>query len=126
MPGPPEAHAAGAGGIQSFMGAFDDELTDELSQGREDMEHKSSAGGRGVQGLVQALEAHAGAAQVSDQGDEVLQGAGEPVQVVQGRVELFALGGTAGLPLGEHPQAPGFLQGADLPVEDLSSRETRA
>jgi hypothetical protein len=129
--GPPEAHAAGAGGVQAFMSAFDDELTNELGQGGEDMEHEPPAGGSGVQGLVQALEAHAAAAQISDQGDEVLQGAGEPVQaednegvpraqVVKGRVELFTLGGAAGLLLGEHPQAPGFLQGADLPVEDLS------
>jgi len=36
--GPAEAHAAGAGGIQSFAGALDDQLADELRQRGEDME----------------------------------------------------------------------------------------
>jgi hypothetical protein len=37
-------------------------------------------GGGGVQGLVQALEADAAAAQRADDGDQVGQGPGEPVQ----------------------------------------------
>jgi hypothetical protein len=54
---PPEAHAACAGGVQSFAGALDDQLADEFGECGEDMEDQPAAGGGGVQCLVQALEA---------------------------------------------------------------------
>jgi hypothetical protein len=41
---PPEAHAAGAGGVQSFVGALDDQFADELGECGEDVEDQSAAG----------------------------------------------------------------------------------
>jgi hypothetical protein len=52
--GPPEARAAGAGGVQSLAGALDDQLADELGQRGEDVEDQPAAGGGGVQRFVQA------------------------------------------------------------------------
>jgi len=40
---PPQALAAGAGGVQALAGAFRDELADELGQGREDVEDQAAA-----------------------------------------------------------------------------------
>jgi len=57
------------------VGAFDDELADELGQGGEDVEDQPPAGGGGVQGLVQRAESDAAAAQLGDQADQVGQGA---------------------------------------------------
>src|SRR6185437_3012539 len=71
---PPQARAAGAGGVQALAGALDDQLADELGQGGEDVEDQPAAGGGGVQGLVQALEADTAPAQRADDGDQVGQG----------------------------------------------------
>ena len=86
------------------------------------MEDEPAAGGGGVQGFVQGLEADAAPSQVGDQGDQVGQGAGEPVeadndqcvagaQVVQTGLELGSFSGAAGPLLGEYPQAPDLGQG---------------
>ena len=53
---PPEARAAGTGGVQALAGALDDQLADELRQRGEDVEDQPAAGSGGVQGLMQALE----------------------------------------------------------------------
>jgi hypothetical protein len=42
--GPAESLAAGAGGVQAFAGALDDELADELGEGGEDVEDQAAAG----------------------------------------------------------------------------------
>lgn len=76
------------------------------------MEDEPTAGGGGVQRLVQGTEADAALAQPGHDGDEVLQGAAQPVQrghhegvagaqVVQRFPQLLALGGLAGLLVGE-------------------------
>jgi hypothetical protein len=51
--GRPSRCPRGAGGVEALVGAFDDELADELGEGGEDVEDEPSAGGGGVQGLVQ-------------------------------------------------------------------------
>jgi hypothetical protein len=56
---PPEAHAAGAGGVRSLLCAPGDQLADELPQRGKDAEDQPAPGGGGVEGLVQALEADA-------------------------------------------------------------------
>src|SRR5450759_1146955 len=117
-----EAGTAGACGVEAFASAFDDEFADELGQGGEDVEDEPATGRGGVQRLVHAAEADAVAAQVGDQGDQVGQGAGEPVeadndqgvagaQVVQTGLELGSFSGAAGPLLGEYPQAPDLGQG---------------
>ncbi|KWX05457.1 hypothetical protein TH66_01775 [Carbonactinospora thermoautotrophica] len=129
--GPAEALAAGAGGDQAFVGGLDDEFADELGQGGEDVEDQPAAGGGGVQGLVQALEADAAAEQVRDQGDQVGQGAGEPVpagddegvagaQVVQAGRQFGPVGAFARELVGEHPDASGLGEGVDLAVQVLA------
>jgi hypothetical protein len=77
---PPEAYASGLGGGQALVGAFDDEFADELGEGGEHVEHQAPARGGGVEGFLQRPESHAATAQVRDDRDEVLQGAGEPVE----------------------------------------------
>lgn len=74
------ADAAGLGGGQALVGAFDDEFADELGEGGEHVEDQAAARRGGVEGLFQGSEPDAAAAQVGDDRDEVLQGAGEPVQ----------------------------------------------
>ena len=54
---PPEALAAGAGGVQALAGAFDDQFADELGERGEDVEDQPAAGSGGVECLVQAFEA---------------------------------------------------------------------
>jgi hypothetical protein len=73
MAGGRPRRAAGAGGVQSLAGAFDDQLADELGERGEDMEHQPAARGGGVQGLVQALKPDPAAAQRGDDGDQVGQ-----------------------------------------------------
>ena len=77
---PPEALAAGAGGVQSLAGALDDQFADELRQRGKDVEDQPAAGSGGVECLVQALEAGALPAQRADDLDQVGQGPGQPVQ----------------------------------------------
>ena len=112
------------------MGAFDDEFADEFGEGGEDVEDQPAAGGGGVDGLVQAAEAHAAGAELGDEGDEVLQGPREAVeagdhegvagaQVVQARGQLGPVGVLAALLVGEHPHAPGLGEGVQLAVEVL-------
>jgi len=91
--GPAEAHAAGAGGIQSFAGALDDQLADELGQGCEDVENQTSAGRGGVEVLVQRRESDLAGAQLGDHADQVVQG---PAVAVEGRDDQ----GVAGLKKG--------------------------
>jgi hypothetical protein len=43
-PGPAEARAAGAGGVQAFVGALDDQLADELEERGEDVEDQPAPG----------------------------------------------------------------------------------
>jgi hypothetical protein len=68
----PADAASGAGGGEAFAGAGDDELADELGQGGEDVEDEPTAGGGGVQVLVQALEPDVAGTQVADGGDQML------------------------------------------------------
>ena len=84
--GPPQADAAGAGGVQALPGALDDQLADELGQCGEDVEDQPAAGGGGVQGLVQALEPDAVPAQRADDLDQVGQGPGQPSRLGTTRV----------------------------------------
>ena len=109
-----------------------DESPDELGQGREDVEDQPAARGGGVQRLVQGSEPGA-AAQPGHDGDQALQGPGQPVQarddedvagaeVVQARGELGTAGGLARLLAGEDPDAAGLGQGSGLPVQDLPGR----
>ena len=51
---PPEALAAGAGGVQALAGALGDQFADELGERGEDVEDQPAAGGGGVECLVQA------------------------------------------------------------------------
>jgi hypothetical protein len=73
--------------------------------------------------------------QTGHDGDEVLQGAAEPVQgrddqgvalaqVVQGLPEFFAFDVLAGLLVGEDPDAARLGQRGDLPVQNWSFVET--
>src|SRR6267142_1066693 len=71
MAGGRPGRAAAAGGVQALAGALDDQFADELGQRGEDVEDQPAAGGGGVQGLVQALEADSLPAQRGDDGDQV-------------------------------------------------------
>ncbi len=75
-----ESHAASLGGGQTLVGALHDQLADELSEGGEDVEDETAAGGSGVEGFLQGPEADAAATQIGDDRDEVGQRAGEPVE----------------------------------------------
>jgi len=57
-----------------------DESPDELGQGREDVEDQPAVPGGGVQRLVQGPEPGAAAAQPGHDGDQILQGPGQPAQ----------------------------------------------
>jgi hypothetical protein len=72
-------HAAGRGVEQREP--LHDECPDELGQAREDVEDQPAARGGGVQRIVQGPEPGAAAAQPGHDGDQVLQGPGQPVQV---------------------------------------------
>jgi hypothetical protein len=54
------------------VGAFHDELADELGERGEDVEHQPAAGGGGVDRLVQRPEPDTSPPQVTDQRDQVL------------------------------------------------------
>jgi hypothetical protein len=94
------------------------------------VEDEPAAGGGGVEGLAQGAEADAAAAQLRDDSDQVLEGAGEPVEagddegvagaeVVQAGGQPGPVGGLARLLVREHADAPGVGEGAGLPVEGL-------
>src|SRR5512135_454440 len=68
------------GGGQSGLGALPDQVTLELSERAEDMEHQLAAACRGVDLLLQGLEADAPLLQHGDGVDEVAQRAAQPVQ----------------------------------------------
>ena len=99
------------------------------------MEDQPAAWGGGVQRLVQGPEPGAVAAQPGHDGDQVLQGPGQPVQarhhqgvaceeVVQARRELRPVGGLARQLVGEHPKTADLGQGADLPVQVSARKST--
>jgi hypothetical protein len=115
-------------GVQALAGALDDQLADELRERGEDMEDQPAAGGGGVQGLVQALEAGTLPAQRADDGDQVGQGPGQPVQarhdqgvagpqVVQAGRQLGPVSVLARQLVGEHADAAGLGQGVLLAVQ---------
>jgi hypothetical protein len=54
------------------VGAFDNQLADELGKRGEDVEHQPPAGSGGVDRLVQRPEPDTSPPQVADQRDEVL------------------------------------------------------
>ena len=129
--GPAQARAAGPGCVQSLTGALDDQLADELRQRGEDVEDQPAAGGGGVQGLVQALEPDPVPAQRGDDGDQVGQGPGQPVQarhdqgvagpqVVQAGRQLGPVGVLAGQLVGEDAEAASLGQGVLLAVQQLA------
>jgi hypothetical protein len=66
--------ASGPGSGEAFVGAGDDEFTDELGQGGEYVEHEPAVGGGGVEVFVQRGESGSAAPQIGDCGDRVLQG----------------------------------------------------
>ena len=67
------------------MGAFGDELTDELGQGREeDMEHEPSAGVVVSRASCRLLKPTPRRRRSATRVDEVLQGAGDPAVADQG------------------------------------------
>ena len=78
--GPAEALAAGPGGGQAVAGALDEELAQELREGGEDVEDQATAGGGGVEALVQGPEPDPARAELADEGHELGQRAGEPVE----------------------------------------------
>jgi hypothetical protein len=97
------------------------------------VEDQPAARGGGVQRLVQGPEPGAAAAQPGHDGDQVLQGPGQPVQArddegvagaeaVKARGELGTADGLARLLVGEDPDAAGLDQGAGLPVQVLPGR----
>ncbi len=71
--GRPRRLAAGAGGVEAFVGALDDQFADEFRQDGEDVEDQAPAGG-GVADFVQGAEADAALAESGHDGDQVLQG----------------------------------------------------
>ena len=129
--GRPRACAATAGGVQALAGALDDQLADELRQRGEDVEDQPTAGGSGVQRLMQALEPDTAATQCADDGDQVGQGPGQPVQarhdqgvagpqVVQAGGQFGPVGVLAGQLVGKDAEAARLGQGALLPVQQLA------
>ena len=71
----------GRGGVQAFTSAFDDELTDEFCDRAEDVEEHAPDRGRGVDALVEHDQVDLALLKVLRQGDQVLQGAAEPIQL---------------------------------------------
>jgi hypothetical protein len=65
--------------LEARISAFFDDFPLELGQCPEDMEDELPAGGRGVDGLLQAPEADPAFAQVGDGGDEMLECSAKPV-----------------------------------------------
>jgi len=128
---PPQADAAGAGGVQALAGALDDQLADELRQRSEDVEDQPATGSGAVQGLVQAFEPDTAPAQRADEADQVGQRPGQPVQarhdqgvtgpqVVQAGRQLGPVGVLAGQPVREDAQAACLGQGVLLAVQQLA------
>jgi hypothetical protein len=122
----------GSGGGQPGGGAFADQVTLELGQGREHVEHQLAAGGGGVDCLLQAAEPDAALGQAGDGVDQMAQGAAEAIQLphhegvagaqlVQQLGEGGAVGAGAAGGLGEHPIAAGVLEGVDLELGVLVS-----
>jgi hypothetical protein len=64
----------------ALVGAVDDQLADEFGERGEHMEDQPAARRRGVEGFVQGTESDAALAESGHDGDEVLQGAAEPIQ----------------------------------------------
>jgi hypothetical protein len=73
--------AASPGRGQPSRRAFADEITFELSQGREHMEDEFAAGGGGVDRLLQTAEPDAALAQPGDRVDQMREGAAEAVEL---------------------------------------------
>ena len=103
---------------------------DIASQRGEDVEDESAAWSGGVQGLVQALEAHTVPAERADDLDQVGQGPGQPVeardhqgvagpQVVQAGRQLGTVGVLARQLVGEDTDAADLGQGVLLAVQQL-------
>lgn len=67
-----EFDAAGPGRGQSLVGAFDNQLADELGERGEDVEHQPPAACGGVDRLVQRSEPDTAPPQVDDQRDQVM------------------------------------------------------
>jgi hypothetical protein len=126
--------AAGPCGSQPRLGTLaTDQVTLELGQCGEDVEHKLAARGGGVDRLPQAPEPNTTVSKRGDSVDQVTQRAAEPVELphhqgiagvelVQDAVQLGAggqrAGGAAGL-VGEHAVAAGVPGRVDLEVEVL-------
>ena len=117
--------AAGPGRGQPSGGALADEITFELGQGREHVEHKLAARGGGVDRLLEAPEPDPPVGKVGDGVDEMPEGAAEAVkfpddqgvagaQLIQELLEDGPVGAGAASGLGEHSIAAGALQGVDL------------
>jgi hypothetical protein len=126
-----EAGATGAGCVQALVGVLHDEFADELRECREHVEDQAPAWGGGVERLVERGEADAMLAQAGDKGDEVPNGAAEPIEgrddegvpfvgVVEVLPQFLALRVPAGPLVGDHPIATCFGEGVDLPLEQLS------
>jgi hypothetical protein len=77
---PPPVAAAGASRLQASLRALADELTLELRDGAEDVEHQPAGGGRGIDPLREAAEAELPLLELADQIDQMPQRPAEPIQ----------------------------------------------
>jgi len=137
----PPVRPLARGGGQPVHGPLRHQGVLELGDRAEDLEEHPSHNGGGVDALVEHHQAHVALLQAPRQGDEVLQGAAEPVEFghhelvsVSGDHERLVELGTAGQLAGglvhEHGVAPGgrecvvlgvgiLVAGGDPPVADL-------
>ncbi len=79
--GPAQFLASCSGGVEAFVGAFDDELADEFGEGGEYVKDQSPTWCGGIELFVQGSEPDLATAQVGDDRDQVLQGAAESGQL---------------------------------------------
>jgi hypothetical protein len=107
-----------AGNIEAGAGSFDGKFPFHLGQAGHDMEEESSRCGAGVDGVGEALELHAVLVKFTNQVNEVLDAAAQPIQFPDDQRVTFAQGflrfGETG-PLGS--------AAADFVLEDLRLQE---
>jgi hypothetical protein len=116
--------------VQPGEGALADHAALELGQGGEEVEHQLAAGGGGVDRLGQRAQTDAARTEVLDGLDQLLERAGEAVELPdhervarahagEGGLERRAVALRAGGLLLEHPAAAGAVQRVELRGEVL-------